>query len=167
MDLSTSVRVPASASEYLPTLKLYYEEEIMGEAYFTGLARYFHKPQQQEKLMLLSSIERCVADAVRPLLDRHGVTPRSDNELHAIGLEEVYRYKNAEWHDFVENILQTFPGYMDEFAALEAIAPKEDISLLEPFTSHEVAGIEFAKKDMLGDPESTQILKDYIRKFPV
>ena len=163
---NVTVRAPTSTSDYQPVLTLYYEEEIMGEAFFAGLARYFPNPQQQEKLLLLSQIERCVADAVRPLLDRHGLRPRNDEELHAIGVEDMDRYQDFAWHKFMEEIIRTFPGYMDEFAALENIAPNEDRDLLQPFTRHEVVGIEFAERELRDDPESVDVLKRYIREFP-
>ncbi len=158
-------RVPKDGSDYAPFLTLCFEEEIMGEAYFIGLTRYFPEPHQREKLSLLSRIERCVADSARPLLERHGLSPRSDDELHAIGAEGVIRHSGSTWRKFMEDITVTFPQYMDEFAALVRVAPSDDHVLLKPFTTHEIAGIEFAKRELNGDPDSAEILNNYIRNF--
>ncbi len=60
----TSIDAP-----YLKTLLLYYEEEIMGEAYFYALAGQFDGTAEREKLALLAAVERRAADVVRPLVD--------------------------------------------------------------------------------------------------
>lgn len=49
-----------SLDAYLRTLLLYYEEEIIGEAYFHGLARHF---DEREKIVLLARVERRAATA--------------------------------------------------------------------------------------------------------
>lgn len=157
-------RLPETPADYAPFLTLYYEEEIMGEAFFVSLGQFFPEPHQKKKLELLSVIERCVADGVRPLLDRHGLTPRSDEELHAAGVEDIGRYKDFTWQDLLEDITTNFPGFMDEFAALARIAPDEDQELLIPFTTHEVAGIEFAEKELAGDPDSADVLTRFIQE---
>ena len=53
---------------YLETLLKYYEEEVIGEAYFYGLADHIGGAVEREKLALLAEVERRAADVVRPLL---------------------------------------------------------------------------------------------------
>ena len=60
------------------TLLAYYEEEIMGEAYFAGLARRFTDAAHKRKLQRLAEIEHVTARTVAPLLEKHKLTPRSD-----------------------------------------------------------------------------------------
>jgi len=61
---------------YTDTLLLYYEEEIMGEAYFNALAPNFSDPLVARKLLLLASVEQHAALAVAPLISKYGLTAR-------------------------------------------------------------------------------------------
>jgi hypothetical protein len=73
-----------SNSHYLYSLLLYFEEEIMGEAWFA----------------------------------------------------------DHDWHRFVTDMAERFPGYIDEFERLEIMAAEEDLAPLEFLTEHEVVAIE-------------------------
>ena len=57
---------------YRKTLLDYYEEEIMGEAYFDALAEHFDGEGERDKLRLLARVERRAAEVVQPLLHKHG-----------------------------------------------------------------------------------------------
>jgi len=70
------------SKKYLQTLLKYYEEEISGEAYFYALAEHF---AGREKTILLARIERRAAEAVRPLLEKYGLTPRDESTCHSEG----------------------------------------------------------------------------------
>ncbi len=157
--------LPETHADYGPFLTLYYEEEIMGEAAFLGMREIFKEPRQREALTLLSRIERQVAESVRPLLERHGLTPRDEDELHTMGLSAIDKYWDMSWHAYMVRITETFPKYLDEFAALARVAPQDDVELLEPFFSHEEAGIEFAERELAGDPNSTEVLNEYLESF--
>lgn len=149
---------------YLDTLLLYFEEEIMGEAYFYGLAERFPELLQKEKLSLLAQVERYAAEAVRPLLERHGLVARPDSILHEIGRSQVEKSASMGWNGFVDYMVVRFPGYMPEFYALEAMAPEKDLKELKKLTQHEVAAIDFARMEQAGDPHSTRPLLDYLGK---
>ena len=71
----------------------------MGEAYFRGLADHFDGPGERDKLKLLAEVERFAAEAVRPLLQKHDLSPRSDAELKPLGEEWVERHRRWEWHE--------------------------------------------------------------------
>lgn len=157
--------IAKTSSDYEPFLTLYFEEEIMGESSFLTLQDCFPEPHQCEALELLSKIERQIAEAVRPLLKRHGLTPRPDAELHAIGFKDLDRYSAMTWRDFMENITVKFPEYIDEFAALARVAPDEDQEMLKPFTDHEIVGIQFAERELAGDKDSIAVLTKYLESF--
>lgn len=158
-------RLPQDPLEYQATLLLYYEEEIMGEALFASLAPQFPAPRSNRALQLLSQMERCVADHVRPLLDKYALCPRSDAELHGIGLLEAEQRAVSSWEDYLEHIVVDFPVFLDEFAALMRIAPEADQPRLRVFDDHEVAAIEFAKRALRGDPDSATLLSDFIAAY--
>ena len=144
---------------YLPTLLQYYEEEVAGEACFYGLAEHF---DQREKTILLARVERVTAEAVAPLLKRYGLVPRDEKTLRKEGLDDVAQYANWSWLRFMNYIIDRYPGYIDEFEALEAMAPQDDRDALEQLTWHEIVVINFAQRELAGDPDSTEVLLDYL-----
>jgi dimethylamine/trimethylamine dehydrogenase len=60
------------------------------------------------------------------------------------------------------HIVQRYPGYLDEFLALQAMAPREDLLALKILTDHEVAAIDFARREIAGDPDSLDSLNQYL-----
>ncbi len=149
-------------TKYLSTLLQYFEEEIMGEAYFYGLTKHFEKNHEREKLTLLAQVERFAAESVRPLLSLYNLTPRTDEVLHQIAESWVDRHRDFEWPRLMADISVRYPGYLVEFHALEDMAPEEDIPSLNILTDHEVVAIEFANKEIAGDTDSIAPLQRYL-----
>ena len=148
-----------ASGEYLDTLLKYFEDEISGEAYFYGLAEHF---AEREKTILLARVERRAAEAVRPLLQKYGLEPREESAIHAQGKSYVEVHRSYSWHEFMTYIIKRYPGYLDDFANLENLAPAEDLPALNILTEHEVAVIEFAEMELAGDPDSLIPLNRYL-----
>jgi len=147
---------------YRDTLLLYYEEEVMGEAYFEALAPHFDEDGAAEKLRLLAAVEHRAAQAVEPLLARHGLTPRDAGELAALGVNDIAAHRDLTWHDFVTYMAKRYPAYIDDFEGLERMAPEDDLPALKFLTEHEHAAIDFANRELAGDAESAAPLRAYI-----
>ena len=145
--------------KYLRTLLSYYEEEIEGEAYFYGLVDHF---EEQDKLTVLARVERRAAESVVPLLEKYKLVPREASELKTRGAGHVQRHAYFDWLEFMTYMLNRYPGYLKEFTTLERMAPEEDLYALKKLTNHEVAAIEFAKRELAGDPDSLAPLCDYL-----
>ena len=60
-----------ASQKYLDTLKLYYEEEVEGEAYFAALAERLTDPDEKRKMQMMADVETFAAAAVKPLLDKY------------------------------------------------------------------------------------------------
>ena len=148
-----------ATDNYLKTLLSYYEEEIEGEAYFYGLVEHF---EEQEKLTALASVERRAAESVVPLLEKYELVPRDESELKIRGEGYVGRHASFDWFEFMTYMVNRYPGYLEDFTALEKMAPEEDLYALNNLTEHEVAAIEFAKRELAGDPDSLAPLRDYL-----
>ncbi|MCP4472261.1 MAG: NADH:flavin oxidoreductase [Gammaproteobacteria bacterium] len=144
---------------YLDTLLRYYEEEIDGEAYFYGLAEHF---SERDKTILLARAERVAAQAVEPLLEKYGLKARDEEDLTDEGRSYVEQHQDYAWHEFMTYIVERYPGYLDDFKALERMAPPEDSPALERLTEHEVVVIEFAQKELAGEADSTAPLLRYL-----
>jgi dimethylamine/trimethylamine dehydrogenase len=151
---------------YLDTLLLYFEEEIMGEAYFLGLTEHFDDPSAKEKLTLLAEVERHAAEAVRPLLDKHGLVPRTDKDLACLEQEQIETHGAWSWSELVNYMASRYPFYMDDFEGLENMAPAEDLPPIKFLTTHEIAAIEFANMEVAGEPRSAEPLRRYLATPP-
>ncbi len=147
------------SARYLDTLLRYYEEEISGEAYFYALADYF---DERDKMILLAKTERVAAQAIEPLLEKYKLVPRGESELKDLGQSYVELHQSYSWPEFLAYVVERYPGYLDDFAALEQIAPTEDLPALNILTDHEVAVIDFAEKELRGDPDSLTPLNRYL-----
>ncbi len=148
-----------ASGAYLDTLLKYFEEEISGEAYFYGLAEHF---VEREKTILLARVERRAAEAVRPLLQKYGLEPRDESVIHNQGKGYVEVHRSYSWPEFMTYIIKRYPGYLDDFAGLENMAPREDLPALHRLTDHEVAVIDFAKMELAGNPDSLLPLNRYL-----
>ena len=148
-----------TAKIYLKTLLSYYEDEIMGEAYFYGLADHF---DEWGKLALLAMVERRTAESILPLLKKYGLKPRIQSELKALAQADIDRHELFTWLQLMSYIVKQYPGYLDDFAALEKMAPEEDLTTLTILTDHEVAAIKFAEKEMLGEADSLTPLHEFL-----
>ena len=148
--------------KYKTTLLQYFEEEIMGEAYFHGLTTTFDEPGQREKLILLAKVERHAAEAVRPLLEKHGLEPRPDADLGQRGQGWTEASGQSDWRAFIADMSIRYVGYVEDFEKLEQMAPNSDLPALKILTDHEVAAIEFANLELAGDRASTAPLRRYL-----
>lgn len=149
---------------YRKTLLVYYEEEIMGEAYFNALAEHFDGEGERDKLRLLARVERRAADVVQPLLHEHGLTARDEAVLESLGEADVAAHQDYDWHELMAYMVARFPGYVDDFEALERLAPEADRPALKLLTRHEVAAIEFAGRELAGDADSAAPLRRYLER---
>ena len=150
-----------ATDKYLKTLLSYYEEEIEGEAYFYGLIDHF---EEQEKLTVLARVERHAATSVVPLLEKYDLVPRDESELKTRGESYVGRHASFDWFEFMTYIVKRYPDYLEDFTALKRMAPEGDLYALNILMDHEVAAIEFAKRELAGDPDSLAPLYDYLHQ---
>ncbi len=146
---------------YLETLLLYYEEEIEGDGYFRAFADRLPNPDHKEKMILMADVERHAAAEVAPLLQKYDLQPRSTEELVSDGQAAALR-ADPDWNASLAEMRQTFPGYIDDFLNLEAMAPSEDRARLVFLTDHEHAAIEFLELESAGAPDSAAPLRAYL-----
>ena len=58
---------------------------------------------------------------------------------------------------------RVFPGYIEDFQRLEAMAPPEDLPRLKLLTEHEVAAVEFLNLEISGEKNSVEPMMNYLR----
>lgn len=150
--------------EYKTTLRLFYEEEVAGVAYFARLADFFDGRARQA-LLLLAKMEVVVAATVAPLLVRHELVAADADGLRASGRKAADARRGVAWQAFVAEITTDYPAFLDEFAQIERLAPAADRNLIDIFMPHEVATIEFANREANGDPDSLAPLEAFLDRY--
>lgn len=155
--------VTAAGPDYLETLLRYYEEEIEGEAYFAGLAERMTEAAQRAKMTMLARVETHTADAMRPLIAKYGLAPRSVEVLHANGRAQAAGAQ-GDWETLIAEMQRIFPRYIEDFRKLEEMAPQEDRAALGVATAHEVAAVEFLTREGMRDPDSAAPLHRFLRR---
>jgi dimethylamine/trimethylamine dehydrogenase len=148
-------------SDYQAALVVSYEEEISGEAFFARLAE-FYSGRQCRALLLLAEIERYTASAIRPLMDRHRLVAAEPAELRAIGREEAETHIGDTWQTLVAGMASKFPDFVEEFEQIERLAPAGDKARIGILKEHELAAIEFARKEAKGAPNSLVPLEAFL-----
>lgn len=148
-----------TSNRYLATLLRFFEEEISGEAYFYALADHF---AERDKIILLAKTERVAAQAIEPLLEKYGLVPRHESDFKNEGRSYLELHQSYSWQEFMAYIVERYPAYLEEFNALEQMAPVEDLAALNLLTEHEVAVIDFARKELTDDLDSLAPLLQYL-----
>ncbi len=152
---------PRQFESYDVGLRISYEEEIAGEAYFAALAEY-QLPANRRALLLLAEMERVTARTIAPLLLRHGIATADDAGLRAQGAAEALDRSAIDWPDLIAGMVATYQCFVDEFIAIKAMAPREDRDALEVLVAHEQAMLSFAVMHQRGDSHCLQPLTSFL-----
>ncbi|MEZ5925376.1 MAG: hypothetical protein R3D57_13430 [Hyphomicrobiaceae bacterium] len=152
---------PRTFPDYLSALRVGYEEEISGEAYFARLAS-FHHGRAKAALSLLAEVERATETVVRPLIQRHRLATKSADALRREGRSEADHRRDMSWPALLEDMVTNFPVFVTELEAVEHLVPPADRPQLRLLTAHEVAAVRFATRETAGDPDSFKPLEDYL-----
>lgn len=150
------------SAEYLQLLLQYYEEEVMGAAYFTALAEQVEAGAYRAQFELLADVERAAARSVAGLLDKYALTARPAAELAAHGEADATAHAGMTWRGYLRFMTDTFPDFVVQFERLEALAPAADKAALRRLTEHEVVTIEYARRALSDDRRGASVLFGYL-----
>ena len=152
---------PRAFDSYEEGLRISYEEEVEGAAYFAELARY-QLPENRRALLLLADMERVTARTIAPLLLRHGIAVADDGKLRAHGVAEARAKQPTAWTDLIAEMASTYQSFVEEFMAIKAMAPPEDLPSLDVLVAHEQAMLSFAVMHQRGDSECLKPLTSFL-----
>lgn len=144
-------------------LRISYEEEISGEAFFTALAGY-QSPANRDILLMFAAMERITTSAISPLVEKHAIAARDADDLRREGIAEARALSGKDWPALVASMIETYPVFVDEFRAIKALAPVEDRDGIDILIEHEQAMLSFAERQQQGDSDCTRPLLDFIAR---
>ncbi len=149
--------------DYQSALLICYQEEISGEGYFAGLADQF-SGRPREALLMMARMERVTAAVLRPLITAHGLRTEDEAALLAGGRAEAVRQRGITWERFTAGMAEEYHIYMDEFDQLSRLAPEADQAAASIASDHEQALIDFARREVAGDPESLKPIEQFLAR---
>jgi hypothetical protein len=133
-------------SRYLPAILAAYQDEVAGAAYFDALASVF--PEKAAFFGRCAALERATASRVERLIRKYHLQPQSEAELAERGRRDTRAEGNLHWRELMQQSIHSYPRYVDEFRALEAIGPEEDQPVLAALTAHEVQLIDWLREEV-------------------
>ncbi len=128
-------------ARYLLMLARSYEEEVAGEAYFRTLCDCF--PRQRDFLMRCVKLEHDTAELLSPLIRKYQLAVRPHPVLILEGTDNAALDAGQTWPDLLQESIDYYPHYVEEFRTLERLGPVEDQAILEKLTRHERLLIEW------------------------
>jgi len=152
---------PRDFADFRAGLKAAYEEEFSGEAFFDALGHRLGG-RAAEVLALFVEIERATQRAVEPLAQRHGLpdTPRED--LFAEGRAEAEALNGVTWDGFLHRVVAEYPVFIEEFESVLEMGDAADAPTLQVLVDHEVAMLEFARRELAGSPDALTPLHAFL-----
>lgn len=128
--------------DYTAGVRRAYVGELAAARVYRVLAERSGDAGERAKLTAIAEIETCTARVLEPVARRLGIT-FDEREIDDIAPCRVAVLGALSWPQFIEQALEAWPPYVDEFAALARRAPAMDAPALEWLAAHERALVEF------------------------
>jgi hypothetical protein len=149
--------------DYVAALRSAYVGELVGERLYRELAVRRTSDDERAKLDAIASVERLTYERLRPIATRLGIQP-VETEWRPIVERRTAQLAPLCWSDFIDKALLDWPPYIARFAAIAPLAPPCDQAALTQLVDHEVALVEFARRERAapGSAESLRVLQAFL-----
>jgi hypothetical protein len=156
-----------SQTEFRECLLEQYQGELIGEVFFSELARRFQSPAQQYKLGTLLQIETETAARLRPAALELGLDLFYRDDYRKMGEELVRGCDGMDWQTLMHHLDALLDRYVKRYAEIAETAPPEYKELADSMVVHEKSIQTFARRESAGDAEHS--LDEVIAqlKFPL
>jgi len=136
--------------EYDDLLVEAYRGELLGEAFFAGLAEHCDDASRRDKLLVLARVESHTASQLRPLVDAAGIDVGDPGVPARDGRELASASAAQAWPVLLEGLRSALPAFLDKFLRLQAIARDPKDRVLADLVAHEQAIDRFAAEELDG-----------------
>ena len=151
-------------TDYRVALKTVIEEEYVGEGYFATLAD-IHTNEASDALHIMAEIERAVITALQSVIHRNHLQLQDRDSLRDEGRREAEGIRLTSWPDILKHIVDDYPVFLEEFEQIAGLGPKTDAAELQLLVDHEIAVIDFATAALQGEPNSIEILEQFLNRI--
>jgi len=140
-----------------------YEAEVANEAWFLAMAGSLGGVRPAACLALLAQVERHAAALLEPLMQHLGLETAATADLHRRGREEAAASGIGDWQALLRHLRDDYPKYIDEYRQRAHQAPVDHQPVWNALALHEVVTVEFARRELAGDPDALAPLHGYLR----
>ncbi len=156
-----------SLAEFKKGLLEEYQGELIGEMFFSELAKRFESRQHQYKLATLLQLETETAARLRPTALEFGLDLFYRDEYREMGEGFLKSCEGMDWKDLMTLLETAVEPFVKRYIEIAEIAPPEYEDLADSMVVHEKAIQTFARLELSGDAENS--LDDVIEqlKFPL
>ena len=131
-----------------------YQGEVLGEAFFSGVADRLADAGRARKMRVLATLERRTKDAVAPALERAGISTEPDPEMLSVAEALVPDSATSAWEDLMSSVANVTDQYIPLYRRIGELDPAER-ETADLLLAHEVALAGFARAELAGDTSTS------------
>ena len=128
-----------------------YQGEVLGEAYFAGMAERITDPELRKKIDLLTCLERSTKELLEPVIKRLGIPAEPDQAM----LDAAGNVTDVEYLPMLTTFVAAAADYLGRYTRLRSLVEPSDASIVDQLIAHELAFELFARRELAGENESS------------
>lgn len=128
-----------------------YQGEVLGEAYFAGMAERITDPALREKINLLTCLERSTKELLEPVIRRLGVSAEPDQAM----LDAAGNVTDVEYLPMLKSFIAAAAEYLGRYTRLRSLVEPPDGAIVDQLIAHELAFELFARRELAGDNDDS------------
>ena len=127
-----------------------FQGEVLGEAFFSGVADRLDDAERVRQMRVLATLERRTKDAVAPALGRAGISTAPDPEMLQVAEALAPASAGGTWEDFMNSVVNVTDQYLQLYRRIGELSPAER-ETAELLVAHEIALGDFARAELAGE----------------
>jgi hypothetical protein len=131
-----------------------YQGEVLGEAFFGGLADRLEDADHAAKMRVLATLELRTKEAVAPALERAGISTAPDPDMLSLAEALAPDSATQSWAEVMSGLEAITGQFIPLYERIGELDPSE-LHAAELLVDHEVALRDFARKEQAGDTETS------------
>lgn len=128
-----------------------YQGEVLGEAFFAGMAGRNTDPALREKIELLRCLERSTKELLEPVIARLGIRAEPDKAM----LDAAGNVTEVEYLPMLQSFVGAAAEYLGRYTRLRTLVERSDASIVDQLIAHELAFELFARRELAGETDSS------------
>jgi hypothetical protein len=140
-----------------------FEGEVLGCAMYDAMVASA-VGNRKATLQLLHELERVTVEALEPLMSRYGVEADVDAVVGR-GRHLADELMVHPWVEMWHEVVRLADKYLGVFTRLAELLDPDDARVGAQVVAHEKALIEFAGREIDGDADSVEPLRQYLQRY--
>jgi hypothetical protein len=127
-----------------------YQGEVLGEAFFAGLADRMEDTDHAAKMRVLATLELRTKEAVAPALERAGISTAPDPDILSLAEALVPDSATQPWAEVLASVETVTDQFLPLYERIGQLNPAERAAA-ELLVAHELALRDFCRREQAGD----------------